>query len=46
MFLTKFFNVMSTIEEEKVIEAFGAKILSLKAKLVILNKFAIIPQLN
>ena len=42
MFLARFFDVMLTIKEERVIRAFSTKILSLEIKFIILNKFAII----
>jgi len=42
----EFFNVVLTIKKEEIIGAFNAEILSLKVGFVILNKFAIVLQLN
>jgi len=46
IFFIRFFNVMPTIKKKKIIKTLNAKISNLKAKLIILNKFAIILQLN
>jgi len=46
IFFARFFNVMPTIKKKKIIKAFSVKIPNLKIKFTILNKFAIILQLN
>ena len=46
IFFMEFFNVVLTIKKEEIIGAFNAEILSLKVGFVILNKFAIVLQLN
>jgi len=46
VFFAKFFNVMPMVKEKRIIRALSVKVLNLKAKLIILNKFAIILQLN
>ena len=44
----RFFNVMPTIKKKKIVRILNAKIsnLKIKVKFTILNKFAIILQLN
>ena len=42
----KFFNVIPIIKKKRVIKTLDAKVLNLKVKFIILNKFAIVLQLN
>jgi len=46
IFFARSFNVIPIIKKKKIVKAFNIKILSLKAKFIMLNKFAIILQLN
>jgi len=46
IFFMKFFNIMPIIKKKKIVRIFNVKIPNLKAKFAILNKFAIILQLN
>jgi len=46
IFPVGFFNVMPIIEKKRIIRALNARILSLKAKFTMLNKFAIVLQLD
>jgi len=46
IFFIKSFNIILIIEKKKIVKTFGVKVLNLKAKFIILNKFAIILQLN
>jgi len=46
IFFAKFFNVMPTIKKKGIIGTLNIKILNLKTKFAILNKFAIVSQLN